>query len=135
MVASDSMRISCESDDYLLIERAEPSDYDLLVVVDVRCRGFSGHIDTWILREAWTGFCNQLELLEERHQGEATVESISPREFRLTIRSIDRAGHMAIEGLIGYRGPDGETLLTFSPMSFDPSILPELLAKARAIAG
>jgi hypothetical protein len=29
----------------------------------------------------------------------------------------------------------GETLLTFSPMSFDPSKLPTLVREARAIAG
>ena len=129
------MRISCDSDYYLSIERAEPSDDDLLVIVEVRCSGFNGRIDTWISRETWIEFCNQLRVLAERRQGEATIESISPNELRLTVRSIDRAGHMAIEGLLGYRGVHGETLLTFSPMSFDPSTLPTLLAEARAIAG
>ena len=42
---------------------------------------------------------------------------------------------MAIEGLLGYRGKYGETLLFFSPMPFDPSSLPALLGEARAIAG
>ena len=65
----------------------------------------------------------------------AVVESISPQEFRLTVRSTDSAGHMAIDGFLGYRGVHGETLLTFSPMSFDPSTLPSLVAEAQAIAG
>jgi hypothetical protein len=129
------MRIRCDSDYYLAIERAEPSSDDILVVVEVRCSGFTGHIDTWILRRAWIEFCNRLAALEERRQGEAVVESISPRECRLVFRSTDSAGHMAVEGLLGYRGVYGETLLTFSPMSFDPSILPTLVADARAIAG
>jgi hypothetical protein len=129
------MRIPCDSDFYLSIERALPSDDDVCVVVEVRCPGFTGRIDTWILRDAWIAFCNQLEALEGRRRGEAVVESISPNEFRLTVRSTDSAGHMAIEGLLGYRGVKGETLLTFSPMSFDPSTLPALLAEARAIAG
>src|SRR5436190_11538005 len=127
------MRISCDSDYYLAIERAAPSGDDILAVVEVRCPGFSGHIDTWILREAWVDFCKRLAALDERRRGEAVVESISPGEFRLVVRSTDSAGHMAIEGLLGYRGVHGATLLTFSPMSFDPSTLPTLVLEAQAI--
>jgi hypothetical protein len=129
------MRISCDSDYFLAIERAEPSGGDILVVVDVRCPGFTGHIDTWILREAWIAFCQRLAALDEGRRGEAVVEGISPQEFRLVVRSTDSAGHMAIEGLLGYRGVHGRTLLTFSPMAFDPSTLPVLVQEARAIAG
>jgi hypothetical protein len=132
------MRVPSEasdSSDYVSIERAEPSGDDILVVVDLRTRGFTGRIDTWILRAAWLAFCEQLSLLESRRHGEATVESASPKELQLTIRSFDRAGHMAIEGVVGYRGTHGEVLLSFSPMAFDPSILPVLLREAREIAG
>src|SRR5947207_167423 len=120
------MRIACDSDYYLSIERAEPSGDDIPVIVEVRCPGFTGRIDTWIIREAWIAFCSQLRDLEESRQGQATVESISPKEMRLTIRSIDNARHMAVEGELGYRGVRRETLLGFSPMSFDPSMLPAL---------
>jgi hypothetical protein len=129
------MRISSDSGDYLAIDRAEPSDESILVVVDVRCRGFTGRIDTWIMRREWLDFCDQLRVLEERRQGTASVESVSPKELRVTARSTDRAGHMAIEGFVGYRGAHGEALLSFSPISFDPSTLPGLLEEARAIAG
>ena len=129
------MRIPFESGDHLSINRADPSVEDLLVVVDVRTRGFTGHIDTWILRAAWLDFCERLELLEAHRQGDAIVESISPGELRLTFRSTDRAGHMAVEGSIGHRGTLGEVLLTFSPVPFDPSALPGLLRDAREIAG
>ena len=130
----DKLWISCDSGDFLSIQRVDSSGGDILVVVEARCLGFTGRIDTWILKEAWRGFCDELGVLEGRRQGQAVVESISPREFRLTVGSIDSAGHMAIEGLLGYRGADGETLLTFSPRSFDPSSLPTLVARARAIA-
>jgi hypothetical protein len=129
------MRISCDLNDYISIERAEPSDDDVLVVVEVRCRGFVGRIDTWILRDVWIDFCRQLSTLEERRQGEATIESISPKELRVTFRSTDRAGHMAVDGHVGYRGARGEALLSFSPMPFEPSMLPSLVREARAIAG
>jgi len=117
------MRMSCESDGFLLIERREVSNDDVPIGVTVRCRGFTGRIETWILRTAWVEFCERLRLLEERRQGEASVESMSPKEFQLTVRSTDQTGHMAIEGLLGYRGVHGETLLSFSPMAFDPSSL------------
>jgi hypothetical protein len=129
------MHLSSESGDYLSINRAEPSGDDILVVVDVRTRGFTGRIDTWVLRPAWLQFCEQLTLLESRRQGEAIVESISPQELRVSVRSTDRAGHMAVDGFIGYRGTLGEVLLSFSPIAFDPSILPSLLREAREIAG
>jgi len=129
------MRISCDSDHHLAIEHAEPPSDDLRLLVEVRCPGFTGRIDTWVLREAWIAFAEGLAALDERRQGEAIVESITPQEFRLVVRSTDSAGHMAIEGLLGYRGVHGETLLTFSPMSFDPSSLPALVLEARAIAG
>ena len=129
------MRIPCESDFFVSVERAEPSGDDILVIVEVKCPGFNGLIDTWIIRKAWISFCSQLAELEERRQGQATVESISPKELRLTIRSIDRTGHMGVDGELGYRGSQGETQLGFSTMEFDPSILKVLVSEARQIAG
>jgi hypothetical protein len=128
------MHILCESDFYVSIERAAPSNADVLVFVKARCPGFSGEIDTWIAREAWVGFCEQLAALNEHRQGQATVESISPNELRLVVRSTDRLGHMGVEGELGYRGVHGETSLRFSAMAFDPSMLPQLLREALEIA-
>jgi hypothetical protein len=128
-----ALRISSDSGDYISVDRIDPIEEDIRVAVEVRSRGFTGRIDTWILRQAWIDFCAGLGLLEERRQGEATVESISPKELALTVRATDRAGHMAIEGSIGYRGTRGQTLLSFSAMSFDPSTLPALLRDARTL--
>jgi hypothetical protein len=130
------MRVVSDSGDFVSIERCDDDgpSHDVLVIVDVRCRGFTGRIDTWILREAWAAFCDRLDMLEHRRLGEASVESISPKELLLTIRSLDRAGHMGIEGFVGYRGTNGETLLTFSWLPFDPSSLPQIARDAREIA-
>lgn len=49
-----------DSSDYVSIERAESSGDDILVVVDLRTRGFTGRIDTWIPRAAWLAFYEQL---------------------------------------------------------------------------
>jgi hypothetical protein len=130
------MRIESESGDFVAIEGAsDPAQMgDLRVAVEVRSRGFSGRIDAWIDRPAWLRFCAELGRLEQRRQGEATVESMSPRELRLAFRSLDGAGHMGVEGAAGYRGVRGETLLSFSLMPFDPSLLPALVRQARELA-
>ena len=131
------MRFVSDSGDFVSIARADdggPSD-DILVVLEVRCLGFTGRIDTWISRTAWAAFCNELEDLELNRQGAASVESISPKELRLTVRSTDRSGHMGVEGFVGYRGTRGEASLSFSVLPFDPSSLPQLARDARHIGG
>lgn len=102
---------------------------DVLVVARIRCLGFRGETDAWILQEAWEGFLSQLTALERERRGEAVLESISPGELRLRIFASDRAGHIAVEGSVGVRGVHQELRLDFSPMAVDPSQLPALLAE------
>jgi hypothetical protein len=42
---------------------------------------------------------------------------------------------MAIEGFVGKRDTQGEALLSFSSMFFDPGLLPDFLRAAWEIAG
>jgi hypothetical protein len=127
------MRIASDQGNYVSVERvaeAPSPDLSVLVSVAVRWRDFAGRVQVWILREEWANFCQQLTRLEQERRGSATVESISPRELRLTIRSTDLAGHMAVDGEVGYRGVFGETLLSFAPIDFDPTLLPQLAREA-----
>lgn len=109
----------------------DQSSTDLLITVSVRSGDFAGCVQVWILREAWLDFCDQLTRLEAERRGTATVDNMSPRFLRLTIRSTDRAGHMAVDGHVGYRGLFGETLLLFAPIDFEPTLLPQLVRHAR----
>jgi hypothetical protein len=131
------MRLQSNADDFILIYGVnnDALSYDLLIVAELRRADFSARIDTWVLRENWQAFCDDLYLLERKRQGQAKVESISPKELSLCIRSTDSSGHMAVEGSLGYRGIHGEVQLAFSPMPFCPSVLPELLRDACDIAG
>lgn len=102
---------------------------DVLVVARVRCLGFAGETDAWIVRPAWDAFARDLVELERRRHGEAVVESISPGELRLRVFATDRAGHMAVEGYVAVRGVRHELRLEFSPIAFDPTQLPGLVAE------
>ena len=103
----------------------------MLVEVEVRRAGFRGATETWVQREAWMGFAQDLTVLDQRRQGEAQVVSISPGELELVVKSVDRSGHVAVTGKIGVRSFDREVCLAFSPMAFDPSQLPEVARAAR----
>ena len=115
----------------------QSSGGDVRVDIRVRFGDFSGVADAWILREVWHGFIESLRTLERRRQGEAAVRSISPGELSLRVFSLDRAGHMAVEGEVGTLHYQREASLRFAPIAFDQSRLPELVnelttASARA---
>jgi hypothetical protein len=63
---------------------------------------------------------------------------MSPEDFQLRLLSIDRWGHMAIEGLIAsqlHRGVPGRHrhAVEFG-FEFDPTLLPKVLTDIQAIA-
>ncbi len=107
--------------------------YDVLLLARARFRGFSAEIDCWVQRVAWLAFAQDLTVLEERRQGEARLESMSPGELAMVVRSTDRAGHMGVEGTLGSRGYDHTASLQFGVLAFDPSRLPAFAYGARAI--
>ena len=100
---------------------------DVLLTVRVRYGDFAGATEAWILREAWDTFIVALRALDERRQGEAPLQSISPGELRLRAFAVDRAGHMAVEGEIGTLHYMREASLRFGRIEFDPSLLPLLV--------
>ncbi len=77
---------------------AEPGGGDLLLLVDVRDGTFTGTGDVWVLGEAMAAFLAQVRTLYERMDGRASIESISPGEFALSIERIDAAGHLGVRG-------------------------------------
>ncbi len=79
------------------------------------------------------GFVQDLGILEERRQGEAKLESMSPGELSIVIRSLDAQGHMGVEGTVGTRAYDADASLQFSALAFEPSQIVALLHDARAI--
>ena len=116
------MRLHAPGGDFfeLLAERDQPDD----IVLVARCAfsGFTGETETWVRRDAWLRFVGELVDLEQRRKGTAELHSISPGELSVTLRSIDSAGHLGVEGRLGIRS-FREVGLQFSLLEFDPSQL------------
>jgi hypothetical protein len=123
------------------VERAVSGIYaggDVLIVVRVRLRDFSGAADAWILRESWSDFLSQLRRLEQNRTGEAIVESLSPGELRVRVFALDRAGHMGVEGeLTSYYSAAHRpevTTLKFGAIEIDPTALPAFVRELEIAA-
>lgn len=91
----------------------------------------------WIGRDDWARFLEDLRAVEHGRRGEASVESMSPGEFRLLIIVTDRAGHLAAEGWVGRRyaarhGVEHDRV-SFS-IELDPGSLALLVSKFETIA-
>jgi len=106
-----------------------PAESDAYMTVKIDSAGFCGHNDLWVDARALRRFCSDLLHLAAKRQGSATIEGISPGEMEITVRSIDRSGHMVVEGSTGYevqreRGTRRHSI-TFG-IEFDPSQLNEV---------
>jgi hypothetical protein len=115
-----------------------PSAGDVELSLEVASEQLIGHGFAWVAAPALAAFLAQLRELERRRQGEATIDGLSPGEFRLRVWSVDRKGHMAVGGLVTKRVHKGEggsyrhaVELGFE---FDPTLLPSVLAGFQAIA-
>jgi hypothetical protein len=109
------------------------------MIASVRLEAFAGAVEAWIDRDSWATFCKQLIALEQTRQGKAILESMSPGELRLCVRSLDRLGHMGIEGELthyiygeGARQPQSLSL-QFGTMEFDPMLLSKVVAELATI--
>jgi hypothetical protein len=113
---------------------------DIRISVAVRFAAFAGAVSVWIDQDVWAGFIRQLQLLEQTRSGEALLESMTPGELRLRFHSLDRAGHMGVEGELlryAYRQTEGgrPVRLQFPTLEFDPGVLASFvmeLVSARA---
>src|SRR5215471_5019704 len=103
-----------------------PSKGDAYLSIQVSSAGFSGHNDLWIDGATMHSFCKGLVGLERERRGEAIIKSISPEELSLSVHSVGRRGHMAIEGSTGYQVQREDFLPWHSVQfgfQFDPSQL------------
>jgi hypothetical protein len=126
----------------LLVERTPqglPGAGDLRLHVRVAFSTFRGEYDgVWVEAPAFQAFLSELQTLEERRQGSATLRSMSPGELLLQVHSTDRAGHMGATGQLGrwyYAGGGG---MSWCQVPFDfalpcPSLLRQILAEFRTM--
>lgn len=102
-----------------------------------RDQTFLAKTHAWVRWDVLKAFVEQLEVLERRREGTATITSMSPGELELSIRVIDRAGHVVARGTVGRHiyGPRGEPLWTSLPFEirFDPTELPSVVQYFRGV--
>ncbi len=115
-----------------------PSAGDVRLSVEVASEQFGGRGSTWVAAPALAAFLAELRELEARRQGEATIEGLSPGEFRLRLWSVDHSGHMAVGGLVTKLvhkrwGCPYRHAVEFA-FEFDPTLLPRVLVAFQAIA-
>ena len=109
-----------------------PSRGDAYMTIRVSSAGFAGHNDLWVLASSLRSFCRALIALEADRRGEAVLESISPDELRLIVRSVDSRGHTAVEGCTGYHVQQ-ENSRPWHSVHFGFEFEPSQLLKAVAV--
>ena len=83
------------------VPAGQPDTGNAQLSVRVSSAGFAGHSQSWVELERLQSFCRGLVALGRVRRGEAAIESMSPKELILKIRSSDLLGHMSIEGSTG----------------------------------
>ena len=125
-------------DDFVEIDLATqetadlPSRGDAYLTVRVSSSGFRGHNDLWVLAAALRSFCQSLVALERDRRGEAVLESVSPDQLRIAVRSVDSRGHMGVEGSTGY-GVQRENSRPWHSVAFGFEFDPSQLMRALSV--
>jgi hypothetical protein len=90
-----------EADSLLLLSASDDGSGDVLLSVEVRCDGFSGHADGVVVASEWETFVQQLAALETERKGSARLSS-ALGELDFKVHSIDNRGHMGVSGVLSY---------------------------------
>lgn len=117
--------------------RGAPNEGDVRVLVQVVLGEFSGKYESvWLEEPALREFISCLQRVEDQRSGSATLESCSPDEFILTLRSRDTLGHFVADVyLCRYRYDGGGSWPTRVSGGFeiDATTLPAVLNDFREL--
>lgn len=122
-----------------MIERAgfgpqgTPGDEDLLLNVSVSVGGYSAVDQCWVSSAEWAGFMSQLRQLELSRRGQADLLGASPDDLKITFAAIDRSGHMAVSGFVGWHRPDGFLQRMEFGFRFDAGLVATLVDELDAV--
>jgi len=122
----------------ILTPKEKGPDGSIKASVTVTSEGFVGiNRKVWLSPLALKAFLEQLRTLNEYRKGEALIEALSPKEFRLAIRITDLSGHVsAFVDIAQLRSVFGRWAKNSLSVEFalDPSLLPHYLAEAECFA-
>lgn len=130
------MKIGSENNSIEIIEmerapKGVPNEGDVRVLVQVVLGEFSGKYESvWLEEPALREFISRFEEVERERAGNVTLESCSPDEFVLKVRSRDALGHFAVDvSLCRHRYFNGASWPTSVSGGFeiDPTSLPAIL--------
>lgn len=124
------------------VPQGVPDAGDVRVSVEVKLGEFGefgGRYDSiWLEASALMCFVNELKVAENCRQGGASLQSMSPDEFRLHIQSRDAVGHFAVEVLLSrhhHSGPANRLTSVSGGFEIDPDSLPAVLNAFKALSG
>jgi hypothetical protein len=100
--------------------------------VEIFSRGFSAKPPekVFIFRSTFEAFVTDLDKLNRERKGEAKLYDVET--FDLKISSIDRLGHMLVQGNIGYSVGEAANKLEFA-FELDPSTLSLIVKDAKEL--
>ena len=114
-----------------------PTPGDVRLKVSVCIKEFSGSYENvWIDKDELKKFLLDFIKLEERREGRARLESMSPDEFWMEFRSIDRAGHVGVEvqlKRLQYSESELWPRMIAGGFEFDVSTLPQLVREFKKL--
>jgi hypothetical protein len=98
-----------------MLPRHLPSGADVACGVEVSCDGFRGKIKSvWFSREDISRFLSQLQNLEEKRKGSASLTNLSSQSeyspLRFEVFSVDELGHLAVSANLLRDNHMGDTL-------------------------
>jgi hypothetical protein len=106
------------------------------VTASMTCGAFCGASDrAWLASDDFDRFLSSLEALEQSRQGEAVLESMSPGELSVRIHAVARAGHLAMEVVIGEQRVGEHSWherLVKCSFPLDPGQLPQIVRQFTA---
>lgn len=72
--------------------------YSVQATITVQSYGFTGTYDeVWFFQDEFAAFVQALRQFTRAHEGEARLESMSPKEAMVSVRRLDAAAHVLIE--------------------------------------
>jgi len=135
------MRIGSDNEhvDILALERTSPGApvEDIRVKITVTLREFFGTYDSVYLElSALAEFVESLICLERTRFGEAVLQSMSPDEFSLKLRSRDGLGHLVVEATLQrhqYSGPTYWPTKVSGGFELEAEDLPKIVSQFRGL--
>ena len=136
------MKIGNDNDHIELTEQKRvpkslPTSGDVKVKVVVQLQEFRGmYENVWLDKNELHIFLKELEKLNETRNGKVKLKSLSPDEFWMEIRSIDKVGHFEVQTQLKryqYSAPKNWPTMVAGGFELDPSQLETVIKGFRAL--